>query len=191
MRNTSTDEKFTSTFEGGDRMTGAHTNRTHNVDALLQESSRTLWHTGGSRQDTHGAPVPARRGRGWPKTRFTRDSATRKSRFNTTPGLPTAKKHEPNEHPRKNTFLRALFYTISHVLPTAPDARSDSKRLNMQLFAQDFISRVPNHACSKKANSRNTLFFSFRVIFGVDRRTLSFFHCTGCLPSQNFLMSSS
>ena len=36
MRNTPTDEKLTSTFEGGDRMTGAHTNRTHNVDALLQ-----------------------------------------------------------------------------------------------------------------------------------------------------------
>ena len=31
-------------------------------------SSWTLGHTCGSRQDTHGTPVPAREGRGWPTT---------------------------------------------------------------------------------------------------------------------------
>ena len=31
-------------------------------------SSWTLRHTGGSRQDTHGTPVPEREGRGWPTT---------------------------------------------------------------------------------------------------------------------------
>ena len=36
-------------------------------------SSWTLRHTGGSRQDTHGTPVPEREGRGWPTTCFTTD----------------------------------------------------------------------------------------------------------------------
>ena len=57
-------------------------------------------------------PCPQREAVGGPQTRFTRDTATRKSRFNTTPGLPTAKKHEPNEHPRKKHFPSRL---IQHV----------------------------------------------------------------------------
>ena len=36
-------------------------------------SSWTLGHTGGSRQDTHGTPVPEREGRGWPTTCTTTD----------------------------------------------------------------------------------------------------------------------
>ena len=43
-------------------------------------SSWTLRHTGGSRQDTHGTPVPEREGRGWPTTCSTRRPPTNDNR---------------------------------------------------------------------------------------------------------------
>ena len=88
-------------------------------------------------QDTHGAPVPAKKCRGWPTERCTRDTATRKSRFNTTPGLPTIK---------NTTFLRASFSTFSHVLPKFPDVKSYPKQLNVCHFAQNSIPKVLNRA---------------------------------------------
>ena len=53
--------------------------------ALCHRVTWTLWHTGGSRQDTHGTPVPEREGRGWPDTssttRQTTNDNTTKDRF--------------------------------------------------------------------------------------------------------------
>ena len=44
---------------------------THKGWIFATESPWTLWHTSGSRQDTHGTPVPEIEGRGWPDTSST------------------------------------------------------------------------------------------------------------------------
>ena len=47
---------------------------------FASESSWTLRHNGGSRQDTHGTPVPEREGRGWPTTDDLRRTTVRQRR---------------------------------------------------------------------------------------------------------------
>ena len=139
-------------------MTGAHTNRTHIVGALLQ-SHRELC---GTRVDPGRPPTvhPCPQGEAVAGLKHALHATPQRENQGSTPRLDYQQQKNMNQMStqEKTTFFRASLCTFSHVLPTFPDARSDSKRLNMQLFAQHLIIRVPNHACKKKANGRNTFF---------------------------------
>ena len=88
------------------------------------ESSWTLWHTErGPLQDTHGTPVPERGGRGWPKTRYTRD---------------TAREDQGSQHRALITDMVAEHARVHH---------RSQKRTQPEAFTKILVDKRPSNRC--------------------------------------------
>ena len=87
-------------------------------------SSWTLRHTGGSRQDTHGTPVPEREGRGWPTTCSTR-------------------RPPKNDNRRRQAMRQTCFQKTSAVIRETQQQPGADRRLESGMAAEHSSLKLP------------------------------------------------